>query len=249
METLNKNRQIRHNQAKILGGIFVIFFGVMYLLNRTGMDIPHWVTSWKSILIAIGIVTLYKHDFKHFFGYILIGLGGLFMINEFRPDTISGNLFWPILIIVIGVTMILKATRFFGLQKKNQSPTLVAFDDDVEVSSTDYIESTAVFGGVNKNIVTKNFEGASLTTYFGGTEINLTQADIQKPVTIDSTSAFGGVTLIVPSTWEVRSELTTVFGGLEDKRPVMSDKPKDPNKVIILKGSCFFGGVEIQSYI
>ena len=248
MESINRERQVRHNQGKVLGGIFVIFFGVMYLLNRTGVDIPHWILSWKSIVIAVGIVTLYKHNFQHFFGYALILIGGLFMINEFAPGTISKGLFLPLLVIMIGVTMIAKATRFFGLQQKKSINTVV-FDDDVDVSSNDFIESTTFFGGVTKNVVSKNFQGASLTTYFGGTEMNLTQADISQPITINSTSAFGGVTIIVPSNWEVRSEITTVFGGLDDKRPIMSNEAKDPNKTLTLKGSCFFGGVEIQSYI
>lgn len=249
MEVINKERQVRHNQGKILGGIFVIFFGLIFLLKKTGIEIPHWILSWQSIVIAVGIVTLYKHAFKHVFGYFLILFGGLFMINKFKPETIDSDFVWPVIIIVVGVTMIAKATRFFGIQKKSPLNQTVVFDDDVEISAADYIESTTVFGGTTKTVVSKNFQGGKLTTFFGGTEINFTQADMSQPAILETTSAFGGLTIIVPSSWEVRSELTTVFGGLDDKRQITTNGVKDANKTLILKGSCFFGGVEIQSYI
>ncbi len=43
----------------------------------------------------------------------------------------------------------------------------------------DYIDAVTVFGGVKKNILSKNFRGGDVTTFMGGTELNLTHADIQ----------------------------------------------------------------------
>lgn len=247
MENLTNNN--RHIQSKILTGVFVIFFGVMYFLSKSDYNIPHWILSWESILIAAGFVTLFKHNFRHFFGYIMLVLGGLFMINEFRPNTIDGNLFIPIFVILIGVMIIAKATNFFGLKRnKNHIPDVI-LGGDVELSSNDYIKATTVFGGTEKNVVSKDFKGADLTTFFGGAEINLTQADIKQPIVIKSLSAFGGLKIIVPSSWRIRSEITTIFGGVEDKRALLNKEDQDPNKVLILQGSVYFGGVEIHSYV
>ena len=249
MVYLDKDRATRHRQSKILAGLFIITFGVLFLLERQGMPIADWVVSWKTIVIAAGIVTLFKHKFRHFFGYALIIVGGAFLINDFQPGTVDKNLILPVVVILFGVMMIGKSINVFGSKKKGRRHRTTLFDDDKEISSDDFIQATTFFGGVTKHVVSKDFKGADFTTAFGGTEINLSKADIQQPVTINASTAFGGVTLIVPSNWQVKSEITTVFGAVEDQRALPSDIEHDPEKTVTLTGSCFFGGVEIHSYV
>jgi hypothetical protein len=73
------------------------------------------------------------------------------------------------------------------------------------------------------------------------------QADIQGEIELDLTQIFGGCKLIVPSHWEIKSELVNIFGGVEDKRPTQNINT-DHSKVIILRGTSIFGGIEIRSY-
>jgi hypothetical protein len=40
--------------------------------------------------------------------------------------------------------------------------------------------------------------------------------------------------------------MVAVFGGIEDKRP--PQMTYDEDKVVILNGTTFFGGIEIKSY-
>ncbi|MCH2223988.1 MAG: cell wall-active antibiotics response protein [Crocinitomicaceae bacterium] len=249
MESLSNERRQRQQKSKMLSGIFVISFGVIFLLSRLNFDIPYWLISWKTILISVGIVGLYRHNFKHFSSYILITIGTLFLLKGFYPHFINTQLILPILVIVLGTIMLFKGGNMFGKIEGNTNKKFTAFDSEIDFSSDDFLTLTTIFGGVTKNVVSKNFKGADIKIAFGGTEINLTKADIQGPITINSTSAFAGLTLIVPSTWKVQSELLTVFGGIEDKRPILNTDQQDPNKVLILHGNCFFSGVEIQSYI
>jgi predicted membrane protein len=81
----------------------------------------------------------------------------------------------------------------------------------------------------------------------GGSEIDLTQADFTGTITIDVTTVFGGSKLVVPPTWDVHNDIAAVFGGVDDKRQIMG-VAMDPNKVLILEGTCVFGGLEIRSY-
>jgi predicted membrane protein len=111
----------------------------------------------------------------------------------------------------------------------------------------DFLDVTAVFGGVKKNVLSKNFQGGDITSIMGGCEIDLTQADFTGRITIDATNIFGGTKLIVPPTWDVQSEVSAIFGGVDDKRQ-LSGIPMDPNKVLILDGTCMFGGIEIRSF-
>src|SRR6202012_1055536 len=74
-------------------------------------------------------------------------------------------------------------------------------------SSEDFIDSTAIFGGVHKKIVSKNFKGGDITTIMGGTELDFTQADFTGTIRLDVTQVMGGTKIIVPAHWEVRSEV------------------------------------------
>jgi len=114
-------------------------------------------------------------------------------------------------------------------------------------SSSDYLVSTSVFGGVKKNIISKNFQGGEITTFLGGAEINLGQADINGRVVLDVTQVMGGTRIIVPPHWDVVSEVAAVFGGVEDKRFLQSGTI-NPNKVLIIRGTSFMGGIDIRSY-
>jgi predicted membrane protein len=113
-------------------------------------------------------------------------------------------------------------------------------------TSDDYIDTTSIFGGVHKKIVSKNFKGGDITTMLGGTEIDLTQADFTGTIRLDVTQIMGGTKIIVPPHWEVRSEVTAVFAGFEDKRqqPAMTN----PDKVLIIDGTSIFGGIELKNY-
>lgn len=237
----------RHMEAKVLAGLFVILFGSLFLMKQSGVVFEPWVLSWKTIAIAAGIVTLYRHRFKTFFGYGLIVVGGAFILDDYYPQVVDTKLILPILVILFGVMMIGKATNLFGMRKKKSHH--VMFDEDIDVTSDDYIEASTYFGGVNKNVTSKDFKGANISTVFGGMELNLSKADIQHPIVIETSTTFGGLKLIVPSNWQVNSEIQAVFGGVEDKRGTPGDHQIDEQKTVTLKGNCVFGGVEIQSYI
>lgn len=65
------------------------------------------------------------------------------------------------------------------------------FEEVEDLSSDDFIQTSTYFGGVKKNIVSKTFKGGDFTTAFGGVELNLTKADMIKPININSVTSFG----------------------------------------------------------
>ncbi|MFN7260854.1 MAG: DUF4288 domain-containing protein, partial [Cyclobacteriaceae bacterium] len=114
------------------------------------------------------------------------------------------------------------------------------------INVVDLCSITSIFGGSNRKIFSKNFKGGQMTAIFGGSDLDLSQADIQGPVVVDVVSIFGGVKLIVPANWEVKTNISAILGGVEDKRKDPSSF--SPEKKLVLTGVCMFGGVEIKSY-
>ncbi|WP_165806503.1 LiaF transmembrane domain-containing protein [Chitinophaga parva] len=122
-----------------------------------------------------------------------------------------------------------------------------AFAKQQSTTDDDFIYASAVFSGTQKTVLSKNFQGGNLTAMFGGLEVNLMQADINGTAVLHVNTFCGGTEIIVPGNWTVRLEETTMFGGSEDSRPASLLSP-DPNKVLVIRGSCVFGGLEVKSY-
>lgn len=110
----------------------------------------------------------------------------------------------------------------------------------------DYVKSTAVFSEVKKTVISKNFTGGEVVNIFGGTDINLIQADIQTPVVIDIFQLFAGTKIIVPAHWKICSEVVSVFGEVDDRRFIQGI-PQDEQKTVYIRGTSIFGGVTIKS--
>src|SRR6266496_1478273 len=237
-------------------GIFLLIIGGVALLKAMLFPLPAWVFTWQMLLIALGFFLGIRHGFRGAAWFILMVIGGVFLVNEFFPDLMLRQYLWPAALIILGLFFIVRPRRhrFWKEYAGDRA------DDKIEsamnsenkgpggpTSGEDYIDTTSIFGGVKKNIISKNFKGGDITNIMGGSEIDLTQADINGTVTIDLTQIFGGTKLIVPSNWQVKAQMAAIFGGVEDKRSVQNSA-LDPNKLLILDGTSIFGGIEIRSY-
>lgn len=232
-------------KAKLLTGLLVIALGVLILMSQLGFHIPQYLYSWEVILIAVGFISVVRHRFRKTFGYVLMTIGTVFLLNDFYPETIEMRFVYPAIIILVGISIVLKSI----FRPKTTKLTMFSEEKDMaEGSDEDVINSSAIFGGVTKTIVSKNFQGGQITTIFGGTELNFLNADFKETVVLDLTCVFGGITISVPSNWKVISEVSAAFGGIDDKRPVFASG-EESGKTLILKGSCVFGGIEISDHV
>lgn len=245
----------RSKHSHIWTGAFILLIGVAALVKATVTDLPDWVFSWQMFLMLLGLFIGLKHGFKGFAWLILIIIGGAFLVRDVYPDLSIRRYIWPSVLIFIGALLILKPRRrrcgpMAGSAEKktggmHDSTTIL--DEEESWSQDDVIDTTAIFGGSVKNMLSKDFKGGDIVNIFGGTELNLSQADIKGRVELEITTIFGGTKLIVPANWEVKSEAVTIFGGLEDKRSLQPDS-HSPEKVLVLKGTVLFGGIEIKSF-
>lgn len=232
-----------NRNGQVMGGLFIVAIGVLLLARQAGMEIPRWFFSFESILIALGLYLGIRHSFRGVAWLIPIVIGGFLILDDIYPDFEFHDYIWPLVIIGIGLFIMFRGG------KKKFDRKWEAERSFAESASDDVLDSTVIFGGSKKNIISKDFRGGEAVTVFGGTEINLMQADVTAPVVLELTQIFGGTKLIVPPHWKVLSkDMVAILGGIDDKRPVMSNTTIDENKAIILKGTCMFGGIEIRSY-
>lgn len=257
MQNFNSSHK---KSGKTLVGLVLLGLGFVLLLRTLDIFfIPRWIFSWPVFLILIGIFIGYRQGYNRPSAFMPIVIGALFLSNKIIPDLELSRFFWPILIIGIGSWLV------FGRKKAFQADDFTNWDkwEEPEINDTshtgettekpesgtlteDKIESVSIFGGVKKNIVSKNFQGGEIVNFFGGCEINLMQADIKGRVKIEVVQVFGGTKIIVPANWTIHSEMVAIFGGIEDKRPPQLNAI--PDKILVIEGTSIFGGIDIKSF-
>lgn len=252
------NKEQNSEGSKVIAGVIIVAVGVALLLRNIGFLLPNWLFTWPMILILVGIYTGFKHNFKNNSWLIVTGIGAFFLIQKFIPSLHLEPFFWPLIIIAIGIMYILNPGRKSWTNQKqigndntlvnNSSTSWQGFTKNKTVDSNDEFKISSIFSGVKRNIITKNFKQGQITCIFGGAEIDMTQADMQEETSVIRLDvAFGGVEILVPANWVVQNEIQGMFHGVEDKR-YNNVASIDANKILILRGSCLFGGVEIKSY-
>jgi predicted membrane protein len=244
-----ENTSPSNQSGRAWGGLIIVAVGAVLLAKKAGADLPPWLFTWQMALITFGVFVGAKHRFRDWGWLVPVAIGSVFLADKFIEDISIEQFFWPIIIIFIGLVMIFKPKRsrdgvWRRWNEKHQEQFSAMSSQNTE---EDFINAVTIFGGAKKVIISKDFKGGETTTFFGGVEINLTQADINGRAELELTQVFGGTKLVVPSNWKIQTEeLVSVFGGLDDKRKNITTP--DPDKTLVLKGTCVFGGIDIKNY-
>lgn len=252
--------------GRIWAGLFLLTIGGVLLLDQMGFPFPDWLFSWHVLLIAIGLFLGFRHGFRGGAWWIMILIGSFFLVQDSFPGLPIHRFIWPAVLIGVGLLIIVrphhpcndqrwrtrhwedwKKSKWYNEDwKKSKWYNDVPANDEKSYSSEDFVDSTSVFSGVHKKIVSKNFRGGDVTSIMGGTELDLSQADINGTVILDVTQIMGGTKIIVPAHWEIRTEVSAVFAGFEDKR--QQPAVTNPDKILVLQGTSIFGGIELRNF-
>ncbi|MGZ5189468.1 MAG: LiaF transmembrane domain-containing protein [Flavisolibacter sp.] len=251
----------KSGHGRLWTGLFLLVIGGLLLIKTAHILIfPSWFFTTPVLLIAIGVFIGLRHGFRGPVWFILILIGGILLADRIDPTMDLHRFMWPLILIGVGLVFILRPKRkrcqdwyddtdnkdqLTGTEKESSTEYTKAGQENAQ--RNDFIDVTAVFGGVKKNILSKNFKGGDIVSFMGGSEIDLTQADFTGRIRMDVTNIFGGTKLIVPPTWDIENDITAIFGGVDDKRKIQGVN-MDTNKVLVLDGTCMFGGIEIRSY-
>jgi len=217
--------------ARMLTGSLIIIFGLGALLDALQV-LPFWanIGNWWPIgLILVGGIILINNLSQFIWATIFIGAGVVLQLE--RLGLVEVNffaLFWPVIIIGIGLSIIFQRT----MRSKN-----------IKVQDLD--DLTAIFGGSETVNSSKNYQGGKATAIFGGVTIDLRDAVIKKEATLNVFALCGGIELKVPREWKIKTEVFPILGGVESKSS--STALADDAPILIVTGTAALGGIEIRS--
>lgn len=267
-ETMNNLHHTKQS-SRAIAGFILMGIGLVLLLKQFDLSFfPNWLFSWPMILIIVGLVRRANNPNNQSW-LILILVGCLFLLEKIFPE---GNIFhfgWPVIIIAVGLWMIFRRNYGFGnrniasnintsskeafanddfLNPKTAAPSDEPRTEHAKTEADEgFLNAFSIFSSTKKNVLSKNFRGGEIVNVFGGTDIDFSHANINGQVIVDVVQLFGGTKLIVPPHWQVVADIAQIFGGVNDKRIPHADVANS-GKVLVLKGTSIFGGVDIKSF-
>lgn len=227
-------------------GFTLLAIGSVILLRKLDLFYFDWHSMWPFILIFIGGVIGLKSRFRNNAWWILAVIGIAHLIPVFTIWGVTSKaLLIPLGMIALGLIIIFKPSRKKKLWNERCESNIKTVTNNDSVLNID-----VTFGGHKEIITSKDFKGGNISTTFGGTEINLMNADsTEKTINLNVKVAFGGVEIVVPSHWQIKNEISSTAGSVEDNRNMHTHAGNDDEKItLVLSGSCNFGSIEIKSY-
>ena len=231
-----------HPASRLFFGLGIAVVGILLLLKTLGILPPFVRFSWPLVVLVIGALIGIKNSFRGNAWWILMLVGIAHLIPAFHVmGRSSRHLVWPLGLVIFGLMVAFRPRS--ARCRPHRANNIAHVTDDSRL----IIDVT--FGGRKEIITAKDFKGGDVSVSFGGSEINLTQADIvDDSAILNFNVSFGSVELIVPSNWEIINEIRPTMGSVEDDRVIHASGPGEVRKKLILQGNCSFGSIEIKSY-
>ncbi len=220
----------------IVWGLVLIAIGVILggnALNLFNVNIffRGWWTLFIIIPALIGFIT--EDDKKGNLIVLTIGVLLLLACRKIIDFDIIWELLLPIIIIIIGLSLVFKNTV-----NKEVNKNIDKLNKKLNKNNS----FAATFSGQDIK-VDDEFKGTSLNAVFGGIKFDLRKAEIKEDVVINATSVFGGIDIFVPDNVKIKIKSNSIFGGVSNKK---EPEAKNDAKTIYINANSIFGGVTIK---
>lgn len=223
------------NLSRVLWGIVLIFVGVIWGLNRTGVaDINVFFDGWWTLFIIVpSAISFFEKGNNKVSSLIFLIIGVLLLLAaqglfEFE---ILWEILLPAIVVLIGLSLIFGNKVDFNVKEKTKC-----------LDSEDTENIFAAFGEQNVTKSGEKFEKANLNAIFGAVKLDLREAKLEKETVIGAWAIFGGIEILVPKDCIVKVKGTPIFGGISNERK----NNEDAKKTIYIEGYAVFGGIEIK---
>jgi predicted membrane protein len=229
---------------RLIVGLAIALFGVVLVLDRLNLAVASQLLRlWPAVIVAVGALVFMqsRRVGGGVNGIIIMAVGGWLLLNSLGIVRVRfWEMFWPMVLIVIGTTLVMQ--------------TLRRRDDSSSTETDDALTIFAVMSGVKRTSRAARFRGGEVTIFMGGGHIDLRQATIPpgQEAAIDIFAVMGGCEITVPPSWTIATPLVPVMGGVEDKRlPALPGDMANAGGLapprLVLRGFLMMGGIQIKS--
>ena len=223
----------------IIWGIAITALGIIFGGNAIGIfNFNVFFEGWWTLFIIIPSAISLITERERMTSLAFLAAGVILLLaaqNVFSYD-VAWKAILAVALILFGVSMIL-STIFHNKNDKEVTERVEKLKKNGNLDA-----HTAIFSGSDKSYKNETFSGANLVAVFGGVDIDLRDAIIEKDAVIRASAVFGGINIIVPKEIRIKSKSCFFFGGIADERKATDDKSKH---TIYLDAVGGFGGVTV----
>jgi predicted membrane protein len=222
-------RSARRAAPPLVLGLAVIALGVLFTLDNLGLvEVDAALRYWPIVLIVVGLLHLLNGRIIGGVGWTVAGV--LLLLANLAVIDIDIFDLWPLLLILLGLHIVRR-----GLGGPRPATT---------AASTE-VHSLAFLSGHSQKCTCPDFDSGEVTAILGGSEIDLTRAEMTDGErVVDVFALWGGVEIKVPRDWTVVGRVNTFLGAYEDRT---ERSQSDPDKRLVVQGIAVMGGVEVSN--
>ena len=213
------------NKRNLFWGILLIVVGILFL----GRNMDWWDFSiffdgwWTLFLIVPSVISLVRREGIGT-SFLILTLGVLMLLA--CQDVIEWSTIWkifvPLIIIVIGLSIIFANRKVKG--------------KEIKANAKEYV---AIFSGVDE-VINKIESDFKITSVFGGVELDMRDVKLDSDLVIDCFTLFGGIDIRLPKDVKVEVNGLPIFGGVENKY-----RNHDAKVTFYINHTTIFGGVDL----
>lgn len=244
---------MKRNYVGIVWGVCIIALGIILLGNLFGwFSINVFFNGWWTLFIIVPSIIglIHKGNKSPSIIFLLVGLGLLAAEQNLITYDIFGQALVAAIILIIGINILIGGFRRKNRPNFPNQEDIGNINNDVPPETSPnvdeipghYYQFNAVFSGNEKIFDRVKFSGAKMSAVFGGVDLDLRQAIIDKDVYIDVTAVFGGVDIILPTNVNCVVKGTSIFGGTDNKVP----QRDTVLPTVYVNSVALFGGVDIR---
>jgi predicted membrane protein len=234
---MRSDRSPRGTSSQVVLGVLAIGLGILFFLDNLDIiNFRHALPFWPLVLFVVGVVKICDSGSRNgvLVGSALAGAGVLMLLSRLGFFYISWRALWPLALVGLGAAILLRPSG------RRQATVNLAKDSTAQ---DEYLDVTAILGGFQRRVTTRNLRGGEITAIMGGCELDMREASIDGEAVIHIFAVMGGITIKCPIDWTVVLEGTPVLGGFDEKTVPAPDK----RKRLVIRGYAIMGGVEIRN--
>ncbi len=220
---------------KLVLGVFVLIAGILLTLDSLDLvETSRFFRYWPATLIGMGagVFAQARDGHGRGKGAVIILIGGLLMLDSLDIIEVRfWELFWPVVMIVAGGSLIMQTLR-----RHREAP----------LDPSESVSSFAIMGGVKRTSNANPFRHSDLSSIWGACDLDLRQATIPpgEEAAIDVFALMGGHKIRVPEGWAVDSRVFPFMGGVEDKTVPAADASAPR---LVVRGAIIMGGLHLTN--
>lgn len=223
-------------------GILLILLGIGFLLEQFNIISFNDILGiyWPLILIVAGAYGLLKKGTSKTLNGLLVLFGFLFQVRNLNLININiYKLFWPIILIIIGFSILFSKEIAFK-SRGNQKSKI----NNGQTSLEDYISELVIMGERKIKIGSQEFKGGKLTAIMGGAELDLRETNLyNNEATLVIDVIMGEAKIIVPENWRIENTGTPILGEFNINNKI---KPEVDAPLLRIKFTVIMGEVKIK---